>query len=317
MKVVELGEGELRLQAENAVEAVWLARNADVEINGETVEATIRTAPAAPRPRARLTPEQHAARQAAYDETKSDAEAGARVGIAATAFAQWRHVQGLPAKHAVVQDVLPVKRADAAPAANGGGPVIPKAQPSASRSGASGTPPGGTSPADDLLVAALDSEGREVFSPGAMAEVARPAFRKITLAPDDRPPDESVDEADLLFRIQGDRRVAFLPHGKTVLVDVREKDKVGHGERWRVRLDHRPTVAIARPVERIALRERPAPEARRPVPKAVPAAPKKPDPMECMVCHRRKAILGDGSFGHRSAEDRAHHERMVKKVAAS
>ncbi len=62
---------------------------------------------------------------------------------------------------------------------------------------------------------------------------------------------EEILEAELTFREQADgRKVARLPGGKVVLVNLDDLDKVGDGERWRVRLRHRETFAIADPIER-------------------------------------------------------------------
>jgi uncharacterized LabA/DUF88 family protein len=63
---------------------------------------------------------------------------------------------------------------------------------------------------------------------------------------------EEILEAELTFREQADgRKVARLPGGKVVLVNLDDLDKVGDGERWRVRLRHRETFAIADPLERL------------------------------------------------------------------
>lgn len=57
-------------------------------------------------------------------------------------------------------------------------------------------------------------------------------------------------EAVLRFREQADgRKVARLPGGKVVLVEISALDRVGDGERWRVRLRHRDTFAIADPLD--------------------------------------------------------------------
>lgn len=59
-------------------------------------------------------------------------------------------------------------------------------------------------------------------------------------------------EATLVFREQADgRKVARLPGGKVVLIDLAVLDKVKDGEAWFVRLRHRETFAIAEPVERV------------------------------------------------------------------
>lgn len=64
---------------------------------------------------------------------------------------------------------------------------------------------------------------------------------------------EEILEAELTFREQADgRKVARLPGGKVVLVNLDDLEKVGDGERWRVRLRHRDTFAIADPIERCA-----------------------------------------------------------------
>jgi uncharacterized LabA/DUF88 family protein len=59
-------------------------------------------------------------------------------------------------------------------------------------------------------------------------------------------------EETLTFREQADgRKVARLPGGKVVLIHLQYMDTVQSGERWRVRLSHRDTFAIAYPLERI------------------------------------------------------------------
>jgi uncharacterized LabA/DUF88 family protein len=63
----------------------------------------------------------------------------------------------------------------------------------------------------------------------------------------DDPPD-----ATLVFHEQADgRKVARLPGGKVVLVDLNQVDRVRDGDAWFVRLRHRDTFAIADPVERV------------------------------------------------------------------
>lgn len=63
--------------------------------------------------------------------------------------------------------------------------------------------------------------------------------------------EDEPTEATLVFREQADgRKVARLPGGKVVLVAVAELERVRDGERWRVRLRHRDTFAIADPIER-------------------------------------------------------------------
>lgn len=58
--------------------------------------------------------------------------------------------------------------------------------------------------------------------------------------------------AILTFREQADgRKVSRLPGGKVVLVNLPYADMVGDGQRWRVRLRHRETYAVADPLERI------------------------------------------------------------------
>jgi uncharacterized LabA/DUF88 family protein len=62
---------------------------------------------------------------------------------------------------------------------------------------------------------------------------------------------EEILETELVFREQADgRKVARLPGGKVVLINLDDLDRVGDGERWRVRLRHRETFAIADPIER-------------------------------------------------------------------
>jgi uncharacterized LabA/DUF88 family protein len=59
-------------------------------------------------------------------------------------------------------------------------------------------------------------------------------------------------EATLTFREQADgRKVSRLPGGKVVLLKLSELGRVADGERWRVRLSHRDTFAIADPIERV------------------------------------------------------------------
>jgi len=59
-------------------------------------------------------------------------------------------------------------------------------------------------------------------------------------------------EATLTFREQTDgRKVARLPGGKVVLIQLQYLDTVHDAERWRVRLSHRDTFSIAYPLERI------------------------------------------------------------------
>lgn len=73
-------------------------------------------------------------------------------------------------------------------------------------------------------------------------------------------------EAVLRFREQADgRKVARLPGGKVVLVEISALDRVGDGERWRVRLRHRDTFAIADPLD-------PAPDGLNPLLNAETAA---------------------------------------------
>jgi uncharacterized LabA/DUF88 family protein len=64
-------------------------------------------------------------------------------------------------------------------------------------------------------------------------------------------PDEPQD-ATLVFHEQADgRKVARLPGGKVVLVDLKAVDRVGDGEAWYVKLRHRESFAVAEPVERV------------------------------------------------------------------
>ena len=66
------------------------------------------------------------------------------------------------------------------------------------------------------------------------------------------PAEEEPNEATLVFREQADgRKVARLPGGKVVLVEITELDRVQDGERWHVRLRHKDTFAIAEPLERV------------------------------------------------------------------
>jgi hypothetical protein len=65
-------------------------------------------------------------------------------------------------------------------------------------------------------------------------------------------PSADPSDATLVFREQTDgRKVARLPGGKVVLVDLNQVDRVRDGEAWFVRLRHRETFAIADPVERV------------------------------------------------------------------
>jgi uncharacterized LabA/DUF88 family protein len=70
--------------------------------------------------------------------------------------------------------------------------------------------------------------------------------------PDDRPLlDDEPAEGVFEFREQADgRKVARLPGGKVVLINFDDIGRIRDGERWRVRLQHRDTYAIASPVER-------------------------------------------------------------------
>jgi uncharacterized LabA/DUF88 family protein len=69
----------------------------------------------------------------------------------------------------------------------------------------------------------------------------------LTISGEDEP-----ESATLLFREQADgRKVARLPGGKVVLVDLSDLDRVEDGERWHVKLRHRETFAIAEPIELI------------------------------------------------------------------
>jgi uncharacterized LabA/DUF88 family protein len=59
-------------------------------------------------------------------------------------------------------------------------------------------------------------------------------------------------EATLVFHEQADgRKVARLPGGKIVLVDLRQIERVRDGDAWFVKLRHRDTFAIADPVEKV------------------------------------------------------------------
>ncbi len=70
--------------------------------------------------------------------------------------------------------------------------------------------------------------------------------------PDDRlPAEDEPAEGTLLFREQADgRKVARLPGGKVVLLHRDDLDRVRDGEWWNVRLSHRDTFSIARPIEK-------------------------------------------------------------------
>jgi uncharacterized LabA/DUF88 family protein len=59
-------------------------------------------------------------------------------------------------------------------------------------------------------------------------------------------------DATLIFHEQADgRKVARLPGGKVVLIDLNELDLVRDGEPWYVKLRHKETFAIATPVEKV------------------------------------------------------------------
>lgn len=65
------------------------------------------------------------------------------------------------------------------------------------------------------------------------------------------PSDDEPLEATLLFHEQADgRKVARLGAGKVVLVHWDDIDRVKDGEWWNVKLTHRETFSIARPIER-------------------------------------------------------------------
>jgi uncharacterized LabA/DUF88 family protein len=62
--------------------------------------------------------------------------------------------------------------------------------------------------------------------------------------------EDEPDEAVLAFHEQADgRKVARLPGGKVVLLDIHQLGRVEAGERWRVRLRHRESFAIAEPID--------------------------------------------------------------------
>lgn len=64
--------------------------------------------------------------------------------------------------------------------------------------------------------------------------------------------DQDPPDATLVFHEQADgRKVARLPGGKVVLIDLKQLDRVGDGEAWFVKLRHRESFAIADPVERV------------------------------------------------------------------
>lgn len=109
-------------------------------------------------------------------------------------------------------------------------------------------------------------------------------------------PDE-IFEAELTFREQADgRKVARLPGGKVVLVNLDDLDKVGDGERWRVRLRHRETFAIADPIERCGPSD--APAAGTEVPEAGPGGPEegagRPSPASVSPGVRVPAVVSVG-----------------------
>ena len=62
--------------------------------------------------------------------------------------------------------------------------------------------------------------------------------------------DDEPVEAVLTFHEQADgRKVARLPGGKVVLLDLHQMHRVADGERWSVRLRHKETFAIAEPLD--------------------------------------------------------------------
>lgn len=64
------------------------------------------------------------------------------------------------------------------------------------------------------------------------------------------PEDDEPLEATLTFHEQADgRKIARLPGGKVVLLDLQSLARVADGERWVVKLRHRETFAIAEPVD--------------------------------------------------------------------
>jgi uncharacterized LabA/DUF88 family protein len=66
----------------------------------------------------------------------------------------------------------------------------------------------------------------------------------------DEPREDEPEEAVLTFHEQADgRKVARLAGGKVVLVDLNQMARVADGERWRVRLRHKETFAIAEPID--------------------------------------------------------------------
>jgi uncharacterized LabA/DUF88 family protein len=73
--------------------------------------------------------------------------------------------------------------------------------------------------------------------------------------PDPLTPADAAQEpldATLIFHEQADgRKVARLPGGKVVLVDMAQLDRVRDGEAWYVKLRHKETFAIALPVEKV------------------------------------------------------------------
>src|SRR5690606_25392359 len=98
---------------------------------------------------------------------------------------------------------------------------------------------------------------RSAASPRGRARIRaeRPDWMPYTNTPEHDHPIHHEDEprtAILTFREQADgRKVSRLPGGKVVLVNLPYADMVGDGQRWRVRLRHRETYAVADPLERI------------------------------------------------------------------
>src|SRR5687767_12681134 len=64
--------------------------------------------------------------------------------------------------------------------------------------------------------------------------------------------EEEPEQVELTFREQSDgRKVARLPTGKVVLVELASLDQVKDGERWIVQLQHRDMFAVAKPLHRV------------------------------------------------------------------
>lgn len=132
--------------------------------------------------------------------------------------------------------------------------------------------------------------------------------------------DAELDQATLLFRQQSDgRKVARLPSGKVVLVELESLAKVGDNEWWLVRLRHKENFSIATPLEKVsepqarpgvvAVSPAPASTAASTLAKVVPVVHARPErifapfevggmliePENILRSHDRVAIFVDGA----------------------